>query len=429
MSLILFFGKRKMGKKFRILLSLTVISSGLLFGGGFNSLTQAAEKGPIKIGFIAPSTGNWAQMGMDMVDAFKMYFTEINNTVAGRKIELIVEDESANPATAVTKVRKLITHDKVHLVSGVFIASSGYAVAPICTEEKVPLAITVATADDLTQRKASKYVIRLNYGTSSEFGHAAGDYAYRKLGWRKATIVGMDYAWGHEVGGGFQRTFEDAGGKIIQKVWTPVNTTDYGPYVTSLKSEADGSLDVVTGAATIRLIKAFRQANRDWKIIGPGPITDETFLPALGDDGLGVYSVMPYSGVLELPENIKFKEKVQKFLKKDANAVLATNYTAADWIIRAIKAIDGDVENKDKFLQALRMVEISSSPRGPLKLDKYGQLIQNQYVRRVDKVNNQYQNTVIDTIPNPTQFWNYNPEAFLKLPPYSREYPPCKYCD
>jgi branched-chain amino acid transport system substrate-binding protein len=121
------------------------------------SQALAAEKGPIRIGFIAPITGNWAQLGMDMVDGFKMYLDEINYTVAGRKIEFIVEDETANPAAAVTKARKLITHDKVNLISGVFIVSSAYAVTPICIEAKIPLVGTVATADDLTQRKASNY--------------------------------------------------------------------------------------------------------------------------------------------------------------------------------------------------------------------------------------------------------------------------------
>ena len=240
--------KRRM---FRPALSVLLMGMVML---GFNPVTQAAEKGPIRIGFIAPITGNWAQLGTDMVDGFKMFLDEINYTVAGRKIEFIVEDETANPAAAVTKARKLITHNQVHLIAGIFIVSSAYATAPICIEAKIPLIGTVCTADDLTQRKASKYFIRLSY-TSSVNGHVAGDYAFKKLGWRRAIVVGMDYAWGYEVGGGFQQVFEDAGGKIVQKVWTPMNTLDFGPYITDLKRDADGIIDVITGAQTVRFIK------------------------------------------------------------------------------------------------------------------------------------------------------------------------------
>ena len=113
----------------------------------------------------------------------------------------------------------------------------------------------------------------------------------------ESAIIAMDYNWGHEVGGGFRRTFEEAGGKVVQRIWTPINTTDYGPYVTSMKRDVDGVLDVVTGAATIRLLNTFRMSGHNWKIIGPGPVTDETFLPPMGDDALGVTTVLSYSAV------------------------------------------------------------------------------------------------------------------------------------
>jgi branched-chain amino acid transport system substrate-binding protein len=105
------------------------------------------------------------------------------------------------------------------------------------------------------------------------------------------------------------------------------------------------------------------------------------------------------------------------------------SYSGADWIVRGIHAVNGEVENRDKLLQALRAVEIPNSPRGPLKLDKYGHVIENVYVRRVDKVSNRYQNTVIDTYPMVSQFWKYNPEEYLKQPVYTRDNPPCKNCE
>ncbi len=390
---------------------------------------HGAGKGPIKIGFIAPLTGNFAQIGLDMVDGFKLYLDEIKYTVAGRKIELIVEDEAGNPAAAVAKVRKLITLDKVNLITGVFQGSVSYAVAPVCEEAKIPLVITLSAADDLTQRQRSKYLIRVCH-TGGEIGHVAGDYAYNKLGWRKVVTLAFDYSWGYECVGGFQRVFEELGGKVIQKVWPPIGTMDFGPYIANLKRDADGFYEVVTGAASIRFLKAVRASGlmEKWKVIVPGTGVDETLLPALGDDGVGVHSVWNYSAALKTPENARFVDKVKKSLKKETTMPMAIDYTGADWIIRAIKAVNGDVENKDKFMEALRAVEIPNAIQGPLKVDKYGQAIENMYIRRVDKVGNTYQNTVIETYPLVTQFYKYNPETYLKMPLYSRDYPPCKFC-
>jgi branched-chain amino acid transport system substrate-binding protein len=115
-------------------------------------------------------------------------------------------------------------------------------------------------------------------------------------------------------------------------------------------------------------------------------------------------------------------------LGKDPTSGVLCSYSGADWIVRAINAVKGDVENKEKLMQALRAVEIPNSPRGPLKDDGYGNAVENIYIRRVEKVNNRYQNTVIDTYPMVSQFWKYNPEAFLKLPVYTRDNPPCRFC-
>ncbi len=390
----------------------------------------AAEKPPIKIGFIAPKTGNFAQFGLDMLDGFKLYLSEIDYTIAGRKVELIEEDEGATPANAVTKARKLIQHDKVHLMAGLLMAAAAYAVAPVVQEVEVPLVVTIAASDDLTQRKASKYLARVSF-TGGEVGHVAGDYAYRKLGWRKVSVIAFDYGWGHETTGGFQRVFEDLGGQVIQKIWTPVNTTDFGPYVASLKPEADGILDVVTGAASIRLLGELRKAGvlDKKKVLAAGSATDETLLPALGDTALGVLSFFPWSAALDTPENRRYVQRMKQVAKKDYVGMSgAISYGAAMWIAEAIKQVGGDVENKEKFFRTLRATEIKSSPRGPIKLDKYGHIIQNIYIRRVDKVGTLYQNTVIETYPSASQFWTYNPEEYLKQPIYSRDNPPCKHC-
>lgn len=405
---------------------------------------RAAEKGPIKIGYMAPTTGVFAQFGKDMYDGFKMYFEEINYTVAGRKIELCFEDE-VNPATAVIKARKLVNSDKIHLMAGVFATPATYAVAPVIEKAGIPFVVTSSGGDDLTQRKRSPILVRLTY-TGCHLGHALGHYAYHKLGWRTAVSVAWDYAFSHEVVGAFHEVFEAQGGKILQKVWAPLTTMDYSPYFEGLNPDADGLLDAVFGSASVRCLRALKvsgkYAGKD-QIVAGGSAVDGWLLPALGDLGLGIYSSYNWSAALQTPKNIEFVEKVQNRLDRQATVGISSNYTGAKWIVRAIEAINGDVENRDKFMQAVRSIKMDfegASLRGPLKIGKYGHNVQNIYIRRVDKkadvdpvlrVPGKYektQNTVVYTYPAVSQFWTYDPEAYMKKPVYSRDLPPCKHC-
>ena len=411
----------RMGMTIALLLAFFVIS-------GIVMPAQGADKGPIKIGYLAPLTGTWAQAGQDMVTGAKLFLESINYTVAGRKIELIVEDEGAAASTAVTKARKLITHDKVHFVAGIFLTSAAYAVAPVCEEAGVPLLVTLSAGDDLTQRKRSKTLVRLSF-TGCQLGHVAGDYAYHHLKWRKAAMLGWEHGFGQETMGSFQKAFEDAGGKVIQRIYTPLTTLDFGPYIASLNKEADGLFEVVTVSPSIRFLRSLKATGlmEKWKILTVLTAVDEAFLQELKDTALGVLSVDAYSAVLDTPENKAFADKVMKATKRDPTATIVYSYTGFDWITQAIKAIGGDVENKEKLMNAVRAVEIKQSPRGSLKLDPYGHVVENMYIRRVDKVGDHYQNTVIYTYPMVSQFWKYNQEEFLKKPVYSRDYPKC--CD
>jgi branched-chain amino acid transport system substrate-binding protein len=200
----------------------------------------AQPKKPIKIGFLAPLTGGAAQVGRDTVNGFEMYLEEAGQQIAGRKVELIVEDTGGNPATAITKFRKFVESDRVDMVVGEVFAHIAYALAPKAEEYKMPTIFPVIAADDLTQRKPSKWVVRLGW-TGSQPSHPFGEYAAKTLGYKKVAVLGTDYAFGYEVVGGFQRTFEEAGGQIIQKLWAPLGTSDLAPYLTQIKRDADAA--------------------------------------------------------------------------------------------------------------------------------------------------------------------------------------------
>jgi branched-chain amino acid transport system substrate-binding protein len=388
-----------------------------------------AQKGPIRIGFLAPVTGGGAAVGKDMTNAFTMYLEEIGNQIAGRKVEVIIEDTQADPAQALTKLRKLVESDKVHVLAGAFLASEGYALAPKIDEYRIPTLFPVVSADDLTQRKPVRWLVRSGW-SSSQPNHPFGEYVVKTLGYKRVVTIAMDYAFGWEQVGGFQRTFEEAGGQIVQKLWPPLGTTDFGPFLAQIKRDADGVFAVMVAVSALRFPKQYQDAGLKARlpVIGGGTTFDEFVLPSLGDEAVGAITPLIYSAALDTPVNKRFVKEYRSKYGKVPSYYSETCYTAARWINEGAKAVGGNVEDREKFLAALKKVEIADAPRGPIKLDGHGNPIQNIYVRKVEKKDGELWNTVIHTFPNISQFWKYKPEEFLKQPVYDRNYPACKHC-
>ena len=391
------------------------------------SSSWSAAKGPIKLGFIAPLSGGMAANGKDMLMGLQQYLEEIKYEVAGRKIELIVEDDEANPAVGLTKTRKLVERDGVHMMTGGLMASTAYALAPYIDSKGIPMTYPIMSADDITQRKVPKWIVRTGW-SSSQPHQPFGEYAYNVLKYRKVSIVAYDFAFGWECAGGFHKTFEDAGGKVLQKIWVPMTAQDMSPYLSQISKDADAVFAVFSGRLTLQWVKQYKEFGLKDKIplIGGGTVTDEHALPSMGDEAIGIITPLIYSEVLDNPANKKFVKGFRAKAKKAASYYSEGAYSGGRWIVEAIKAIDGDVENRAKLLQALKNVELKDLPRGPMKLDHYGNPVQNVYIRKVQKVNGALQNTVIHTYPSVSQFWKSTPEDFLKQPVYSREFPAVK---
>jgi branched-chain amino acid transport system substrate-binding protein len=391
------------------------------------SPSWSAEKGPIKIGFLAPMSGGFAAQGKDMLAGAELYLEEIKYQVAGRKIELLVEDDEANPAVGLTKSRKLVEKDGVHLMTGGMMASTAYALAPYIDSKEIPMTYPIMSADDITQRKIPKWIVRTGW-TSSQPHQPFGEYAYNVLKFRKVSIVAYDFAFGWECVGGFHKTFEDAGGKILQKIWVPLTAQDMSPYLSQISKDADAVFAVFSGRLTLQFVKQYKEFGLKDKIplIGGGTLTDEHALPSMGDEAIGIITPLIYSEVLDNAANKKFVKGFRAKAKKAASYYSEGTYSGMRWIVEAIKAVNGDVENRAKLMAALKQVELKDLPRGPMKLDHYGNPLQNVYVRKVERVKGELQNTVIHTFPNVSQFWKYNPEEFLKQPVYSRDFPPLK---
>jgi branched-chain amino acid transport system substrate-binding protein len=388
-----------------------------------------AQSAPIKIGFLAPLTGPFAQIGKDMVNGTQLYLSEIGGQVAGRKIELIVEDSEGNPATALNKSRKLVDQDKIAILTGGMLANVGYALQPYIDGQRIPATFPVIAADDLTQRKPAKWIVRTGWSTSQPT-HPFAEWVLKNTKYRKIAAIGMDYAFGYETIGGFQQVFEDGGGQIVQRIWAPLNTNDFAPFLAQIRRDADAVLALFTGRLALQFVKQYEETGLKAKLplLGGGTLTDETVLPQMGDEALGIVTALHYSQALDNPTNAKFNKAFEAKAGKIASYYSEATYTNTRWIVEAIKAVGGKVEDRDAMLAALRRVDLKETARGPLRVDDFGNPIQNIYVRKVERVGGKLQNTVIATYPAVGQFWKYKPDEYMKRPLYSRDYPPCKHC-
>jgi branched-chain amino acid transport system substrate-binding protein len=405
-----------------------------------SSTSNAQDKGPIKLGFLAPMTGPRAETGKDMSDGFKMYLEEVGYKAGGREIQVVNEDDRATGDVAVTKFRKLVTHDHVAAVAGIVAAPTGLATAAAADQLETPFVVSCCAVDDITQRKAGKWATRTGW-TGSQPMFPFGEYVYNKLGYKRVAVFAVDFQFGYDNVGGFQKTFEDAGGKIIQKIWAPELTNDFGPYLASIKRNADALFVVAVGAMPQKFFKQYREAGLKLPLIGGGTSSDEVFLPSLGDEILGYISPLHYTAALNTESNKKFQEKYQKRFGKIPSYYSEHSYVSAMWLVQAINDAKGNVESKEDFLRAIKKAKVSNPPRmdGVMTLDEYGNPIQNIHIRKVEKIENHPNdfirkgpvkwNSVIDTIPKVSQFGKYDPKKFMSEPTFSHDYPPCKNCE
>jgi len=225
----------------------------------------ASGQEPIKIGFISPLSGAIAQAGKDMYSGCEMFWEESGWQIGGRKLEVILEDNEGVPATALTKARKLVESDRVHLLAGVILSNVAYALVPYIEAQGIPTIYPINSADDLTQRKRPKWLTRTGFSAGGNM-HPFGEYAAKVLGYKKVVTVGLDYAFGWETVGGFHKSFEDNGGQVIQKIWVPLNVQDYAPYLASIKKDADAVFVVALGRWTLLFARQYAESGLKGRI-------------------------------------------------------------------------------------------------------------------------------------------------------------------
>src|SRR5216110_999760 len=407
----------------------SIVIIALTFVVALGILPAEAQKGPIRIGFMSSLTGPLSPNGKDMLNSFELFLEEQGGKLAGREVKLVTEDDAGNPATGLTKLRGMAEGQGIQILVGPLSAAVGYAIRDYIDGKKLPAIFPIVSGEDITQRKRSLYIIRTGW-SSAQPSHPFGKWVYDNLKYRRIAMIGYDFAFGWEVAAGFHRTFEESGGQIVQKLWPPLNTPDFAPYVAQLRRDVDAVWCVFSGADALRFSKQYAEAGLRERLplIGNGTFTDEHVLRTMGDEVLGVITAHQYSAALQTPANRKFVAAYEAKFRQVPSYYSEGTYVAGIALKAALEATGGDIENVDRFLGALRRADLSQAPRGAVRFDDFGNPIQNIYVRKVERVGGRLQNTVIHTFPNVSQFWTYRPEEYLKNPVYSRDYPPCTRC-
>jgi branched-chain amino acid transport system substrate-binding protein len=397
------------------------------------SVAASAGAEELRIGYLAPLTGGLAQTGIDMRDGFLLYLEQHKNQLGGMDVKLIIEDEQGKGDVAVTKAKKLVLQDKVHMLIGGVLASTGYALAPVSTELKTLYIPSIPAADDLTQRLLPQfpYLIRTSW-SSSQPHHPLGAWACEQ-GYKKVATIAADYAFGYEVVGGFQKAFEDCGGQIVQKIWPPLGTKDFGPYIPTIKADADAVLSLMVAAMPAQFIKQLRSSGYKKPVLGGGTSYDEFVLPFMGDETIGDHSALHYSAALDTPRNAEFVKAYRAKFGKVPSYYSENNYTTGQMIDETIKKMGGKWTTPEEFIKVMQSGKYDTL-RGPVSFDENRNPIQNIYIKKVEKKKmfgyekDELWNTVIKTYPNVSQFWTYGREKFLAQPVYDKNFPPCKAC-
>jgi branched-chain amino acid transport system substrate-binding protein len=387
---------------------------------------QSSE--PLKVGFLTVLTGPLAAGGKQQEEGAALFLKERNGMIAGRKIELITQDTAGNPALAKTKTQELVERHKVPVMIGPLATNEALAMDGYVRDSKVPLITTTSAATvDLKSRAPNPFVLHA-FGTAPQVTYPLGDYAAKTLGYKKIAIVAEDFTYGHEGAGGFHLAFEAGGGKIVQKLWPPLNAPEYGPYLAQIKPDVDAIYMGFAGSNPLRFLKQFNDYGLKGKVavLGNTTSTDEGILKVMGEEAVGVITGGWYAAGLDTSENKKFVAGINAEYKHDPGFYTAGPYTALLIIEEALKTTGGKTDDAAAFLEAMHNVRLEHGPIGPVRLDEYGTPILDIYIRKVARVNGKLTNTIIKTYPQVGQFWTYDPKKFVQQPVFSRDFPPSK---
>ncbi len=359
----------------------------------------SAPEETITIGVLASQTGPMTFQGMHIINGFTLGLDEASNRVAGKTIKVIIEDEVVSPAIALTKTQKLVEKDHIDVLMGPVNSAAAVAMRDYVVQQKVPWIIPLAMPEALTlPPQANKYTFRLQV-IPSQANFPFAEWLNKKKGYRKMVGFGIDFPAGRDSVAAFKKGFEQVGGQILQEVFTPINTPDFGPYLSQMRRDIDAVYAWYAGADAIK----FNSQYVDFGLKGKIPLTgwiginEETIMDSIKDFIKGNTIITPYTPSIDFPENKKFVAAFRAKYNIDPSLPSVNAYDAAKVILAAISSVKGNLSDKDKFLAAISKISLNS-PRGTIRFDERGQVIADLYICVADTKDGKMQNNVIDTI-------------------------------
>ena len=371
--------------------ALAALAAGLLTAGG------AAAQSTVKIGLILPMTGQQQSTGKQISAAVRLYMQQNGDTVAGKKIELIIKDDAAVPDNSKRLAQELIVNEKANILAGFGVTPAALSVAPLATEAKVPEVVMAAGTSIITER--SPYIVRTSF-TLPQSSTIIADWAVQN-GIKKVVTMISDYAPGVDAENSFKARFTEKGGQVVEAIRFPLANPDFAPFLQRAgDAKPDAVFVFVPSGQGATFVKQFLERGLDKagvKIIGPGDVTDDDLLNGMGDQVIGTVTAHLYSADHNSAKNKAFVEAFKK-----ANNGLRPNFMAVGGydgmhlIYEALKKTNGDTDG-DKLIAAMKGMKWES-PRGPISIDPEPRdIVQNIYVRKVEKKNGELYNVEFAT--------------------------------
>ncbi len=360
--------------------------------------TNAQAEDTVKIGFIAPTTGQFAQIGILMIAGAKYYVQEHGTTVAGKKIELLIRDDGGQPDAAKRIAQEFIVNDKVAVLAGFTFTPVALAVAPLSAEAKIPQVVVAAGASVITER--SPYIVR-TFFTIAQAAVPMGRWAANN-NIKKVVMLVSDYTPGLDAEKTFGEEYKKNGGEIIAALRVPVQNPDFAPYLQRARdANPDGIFVFLPGNQAGTFARQFAErgmATSGISLMGTGDVTDDDLLNSMGDAAIGVITAHQYSVAHASDTNKAFVAGFKAYAGKAPNFVAVAAYDGMHVIYEALKKTGGDTDG-DKMIAAMKGMSFES-PRGPVSIDpETRDIVQNIYIRRVERVNGELYNVEFQTFP------------------------------
>ena len=361
---------------------------------------QEAYKETYKIGLVAPLTGPFTSTGKQVAAGAQFYLQQNGNTVAGKKLELIIKDDGGIADQTRRLVQELIVNDKVNAIAGFGLTPLALAAAPLATQSKIPMIVMAAATSIVTER--SPYIVRTSFAQAQPVVVIA-DWQARH-GMKKAVSMVSDFAPGYDSETFFKDSFTRAGGQVVEALRIPLQNPDFAPFLQrSRDATPDGLFVFVPAGQAAALMRQFVERGLDKsgiRLFGAGDLTDDDTLNNMGDVMLGTVTAYFYSAAHPSEKNRAFVDGMRKANNgMRANFFGVSGYDGMHVIYEALRKTAGSSDG-DALVGAMKGMAWES-PRGPISIDpETRDIIQNIYIRRVEKQAGELWNIEFETIPN-----------------------------